>query len=81
MGAELAGHSWCIEPICTMVQRAKNRRLTMLRKKIILAVLLSLIAGTVMAQEAKVTSLMSKDLKDFPGKEGLIITVEYPAGG
>jgi quercetin dioxygenase-like cupin family protein len=63
-----------------MVPRAKNRRLIMLRMKIILVVLLSLIAGTLMAQEAKVTSLMSKDLKDFPGKEGLLITVEYPPG-
>jgi quercetin dioxygenase-like cupin family protein len=80
MGAELAGHSWYIEPIGTMVPRAKNRRLIMLRKKIILVVLLSLIAGTLMAQEAKVTTLMSKDLKDFPGKEGLLITVEYPPG-
>ena len=52
----------------------------MQRKKIILAVLLSFIAGTAMAQQAKVTSLMSKDLKDFPGKEGLLITVEYPPG-
>jgi quercetin dioxygenase-like cupin family protein len=52
----------------------------MLRKKIILVLLLSLITGTLMAQEAKVTSLMSKDLKDFPGKEGLMITVEYPPG-
>jgi quercetin dioxygenase-like cupin family protein len=52
----------------------------MLREKIILVVLLSLITGTLMAQEAKVTSLMSKDLKDFPGKEGLLITVEYPPG-
>jgi len=52
----------------------------MLRKQIILVVLLSLIAGPLMAQEAKVTSLMSKDLKDFPGKEGLLITVEYPPG-
>ena len=52
----------------------------MLREKIILVVLLSLITGTVMAQEAKVTSLMSKDLKDFPGKEGLMIAVEYPPG-
>jgi quercetin dioxygenase-like cupin family protein len=63
-----------------MVPRAKNERLIMLRQKIILVVLLSLIAGTVMAQEAKVTPLMSKDLKDFPGKEGLLITVEYPPG-
>jgi len=52
----------------------------MLRKQIILVVLLSLIAGPLMAQEAKVTSLISKDLKDFPGKEGLLITVEYPPG-
>jgi quercetin dioxygenase-like cupin family protein len=63
-----------------MVPRAKNERLIMQRKKIILAVLLALIAGTAMAQQAKVTSLMSKDLKDFPGKEGLLITVEYPPG-
>ena len=53
----------------------------MLREKILLVVLLSLITGTLMAQEAKVTSLMSKDLKDFPGKEGLMISVEYPPGG
>ena len=52
----------------------------MLRKKLILMVLFSLIAGTLMAQEAKVTSLMSKDLKDFPDKEGLMIAVEYPPG-
>ncbi len=31
-------------------------------------------------QEAKVTPLFSKDLPDFPGKEGLMITVEYPPG-
>src|SRR5262245_12896703 len=64
-----------------MVSRAKNRRLIMLRKKIILVVLSSLITGTVMAQEAKVTSLMSKDLKDFPGKELLMIMVEHVPGG
>jgi len=32
------------------------------------------------AKEAKVTPLFSKDLADFPGKEGLMITVEYPPG-
>jgi quercetin dioxygenase-like cupin family protein len=32
------------------------------------------------AQEAKVTQLMSKDLTNCPGKEGLMITVEYPPG-
>ena len=69
-----------IDPIGTMVPRPKNERLIMLREKIILVVLLSLITGTLMAQEANVTSLMSKDLKDFPGKEGLLITVEYPPG-
>jgi quercetin dioxygenase-like cupin family protein len=69
-----------ISYIGTIVPRTKNERSNMLRKKIIMVVLLSLIAGTATAQEAKVTSLMSKDLKDFPGKEGLLITVEYPPG-
>jgi quercetin dioxygenase-like cupin family protein len=33
-----------------------------------------------MAQEAKVTQLFSKDLTNVPGKEGLMVTVEYPPG-
>jgi quercetin dioxygenase-like cupin family protein len=32
-------------------------------------------------KESKVAPLFSKDLTDFPGKEGLMITVEYPPGG
>jgi len=63
------------------VPQAKNEGAIMLRTKIIMAVLISLIAGPAMAQEAKVTSLMSKELREFPGKEGLMITVEYPPGG
>ena len=43
-------------------------------------VLLSLMTGTAMAQSAKVTSLMSKDLPENPGREALMITVEYPPG-
>ena len=30
--------------------------------------------------EAKVTPLFSKDLPDFPGKEGVMLMVEYPPG-
>jgi quercetin dioxygenase-like cupin family protein len=52
----------------------------MLRKKIII-VLLCLVAGPLMAQDSKVTSLMSKDLREFSGKEGLMITVDYAPGG
>ena len=44
-------------------------------------VLLFLSTGTVMAQEAKVTSLMSKDLTEIPGREVSMITVEYAPGG
>jgi quercetin dioxygenase-like cupin family protein len=36
--------------------------------------------GLLMAQEAKVTKVLSKDLTDIPGKEGLMITVKYPPG-
>jgi quercetin dioxygenase-like cupin family protein len=37
--------------------------------------------GTAMAQEPKVTSLMSKDLPESPGREALMITVEHAPGG
>jgi quercetin dioxygenase-like cupin family protein len=53
--------------------------------KLILA-LTCLLSGTLVAQEvkvtqeAKVTPLLSKALTDLPGKEGLMITVEYPPG-
>lgn len=52
--------------------------------------LLFLVTGSVMAQDpavtpnpphAAVTSLMTKDLTDLPGREVLMITVEYPPGG
>jgi len=39
-----------------------------------------LIAGTLMAQDAQVNKLMLKDLPDNPGKEALMIMVEYPPG-
>jgi quercetin dioxygenase-like cupin family protein len=44
-------------------------------------VLAFFLTSTLIAQEAKVTPLLSKDLTEFPGKEGLMITVEYPPGG
>jgi quercetin dioxygenase-like cupin family protein len=37
-------------------------------------------SGTLVAQEAKVTQLLSKDLTNIPGKEGLMLIVEYPPG-
>ena len=46
----------------------------------LILVLACLISGTLVAQEAKVTELLSKDLTSLPGKEGLMITVEYPPG-
>ena len=47
--------------------------------RVVLA-LACLMSGTLLAQEAKVTELMTKDLTTLPGKEGLMITVEYPPG-
>jgi quercetin dioxygenase-like cupin family protein len=38
------------------------------------------LAGSPLAAQAKVTQLMRKDLTDLPGKEALMITVEYPPG-
>ena len=49
--------------------------------KLVALVLLCLMTGTAMAQQPKVTSLMSKDLTENPGREVLMITVEHvPAG-
>src|SRR5262249_42952550 len=39
-----------------------------------------LMSGALLAQDAKVTDLLSKDLPNLPGKEGLMIIVEYPPG-
>lgn len=47
--------------------------------KVVLA-LACLISTTLVAQEAKVTELMSKDLAKCAGEEGVMITVEYPPG-
>ena len=59
-----------------------------MNNKLLMLVLLFLMPGTLMAQQpaagqapqASVTPLTSKDLPDFPGKEVLMITVEYPPG-
>ena len=48
--------------------------------KLVALVLLCLMTGTAVAQEPKVTPLMSKDLPENPGREALMITVEYPPG-
>ena len=60
-----------------------------MKNKTLMLVVLVLMPGTLMAQQsssasqapqASVTSLVSKDLRECPGKEGLMITVEYPPG-
>ena len=44
-------------------------------------VLLFLMTSTIMAQDPTVTPLITKELMDIPGKEVLMISVEYPPGG
>ena len=48
-------------------------------KKLMLS--LCLLAAAAMAQDAKVTPVMTKELTGIPGKEATIVTVEYPPGG
>jgi quercetin dioxygenase-like cupin family protein len=52
----------------------------MTNKNLTLA-LLCLITVALVAQQPQVTPLMSKDLPEIPGREVLMITVEYPPGG
>jgi len=49
--------------------------------KFVASVLLCLMTGTAVAQDAKVVPLTSKDLAQNPGKEVLMIAVEYAPGG
>jgi quercetin dioxygenase-like cupin family protein len=46
----------------------------------LVVMLVCLMSVALEPKEAKVTPLFSKDLADFPGKEALMITVEYPPG-
>jgi quercetin dioxygenase-like cupin family protein len=57
-----------------------TKRSQPLRTATLVAVLLCAPAGRLVAQEAVVTPLMTKALADIPGKEALMITVEYPPG-
>jgi quercetin dioxygenase-like cupin family protein len=52
------------------------------RRTLLSCGLFALIAATnAMAQQTtKATPLLSKDLKGIPGKEGVMLTVEYPPG-
>jgi quercetin dioxygenase-like cupin family protein len=52
----------------------------MMKSLQLLLVLALLLAVALSAQDAQVTTLMSKDLPECPGKEGLMITVVYPPG-
>jgi quercetin dioxygenase-like cupin family protein len=62
------------------LSRATNEEATMTTKLVAL-VLLGLMSGTAMAQQPEITSLMSKDLAESPGRELLMITVEHAPGG
>jgi len=48
-------------------------------QKLVLA-LACLMSSALQGQEAKLTDLMSKDLPNLPGKEGLMFIVDYPPG-
>src|SRR5262245_42476367 len=50
-----------------------------MKRKILLA-LASLVVDTAIAADATVTPLLSKDLKESPGKEALMLVVDYPPG-
>jgi len=52
-----------------------------MRTTLVALALLCLMTGTATAQEAKVTSLMSKDLPESTDKEMLMIIVEHAPGG
>jgi len=64
-----------------MKQGSRRKSIWFLAVALNLSIGLCLISGSASAQEPKVTSLMSKDLPENPGKEMLMITVEHAPGG
>jgi quercetin dioxygenase-like cupin family protein len=60
-----------------MERRTKG---SIMKNKTLLLVFASLLGVSAFAQQAKVTSLLSREFKEFPGKEGLLILVECPPG-
>src|SRR5262245_1551688 len=73
-------HSARPVPAGTSGSGRRTKEVTMTIKLVALA-LLCLMSGTATAQEPKITSLMSKDLPENPGREALMITVEHAPGG
>jgi quercetin dioxygenase-like cupin family protein len=61
----------------TSVDQAKGKFMAFTKAVLVVA---CLAAASLVAQEAKVTQVMSKDLPNIPGKEGLILIIEYPPG-
>jgi len=46
----------------------------------LILMLVCLVSLSLETKEAKVTPLLSKDLTEFPGKEGVMLIIEYPPG-
>ena len=52
-----------------------------MKHKTLLLVFGGLVMNMAIAQQPTVTPILSKELKDIPGKEGLMMIVEFPPGG
>src|ERR1700730_19167036 len=81
-GADTIGAVNCEMPERSVAPGGLGRRTkeAPMTTKLVALVLLCLMTGTAMAQQAKVTSLMSKDLTENPGKEAVMIIVGYERG-
>src|ERR1700754_3428826 len=72
---------YCRDAIARRIRKPAGKERSNMGKAIPALFLLSLMTGAVMAQEPTVTSLMEKGLTDNPGKEVMMITVQYAPGG
>ena len=50
------------------------------RAALVVIAVLSLCVSTTMAQESAVTPVFQVDLNDIPGREGLMVVVDFPPG-
>ena len=69
-----------LAPGRTLDGTASAERLIM-KHKTLLLVLGGLVMNMAIAQQPTVTPILSKEFKNIPGKEGLMMIVEFPPGG
>jgi len=62
------------------LQERSTRGSLMMKREILLLLLASLVVDTAVCRGSQTHTALVQELKESPGKEGLMLVVEYPPG-